>query len=145
MEVNIALDPVNDGATIININVEKKNEGALIIGTNGERKRASLAETVEILTKIQDMSSKIISKKKSFPRHSMRFLRKFWKKHTLARLRLHCSLSVITMWWSTIRRSSGMDKDTELSLIQMFLSLFRNTCVGMVSTSQEYSQLIHLH
>ena len=44
MEVNIALDPVNDGASIININVEKKDIGSLIIATNGERKIASLAE-----------------------------------------------------------------------------------------------------
>lgn len=46
MEVNIALDPVNDGASIININVEKKDIGSLIIATNVERKIASLAETI---------------------------------------------------------------------------------------------------
>ena len=56
VEVNIALDPVNDGASIINLNVEKKDIGALIIGTNGERKRASLAETVEILSKLEKVS-----------------------------------------------------------------------------------------
>ena len=56
VEVNITLDPVSDGASIINLNVERKDEGALIIGTNGDRKKASLAETVEILTKIQDIS-----------------------------------------------------------------------------------------
>ena len=44
MEVNIALDPVNDGASIININVEKKDIGSLIIATNGERKVASLLQ-----------------------------------------------------------------------------------------------------
>ena len=52
VEVNIALDPVNDGASIINIKLEKKDMGALIIGTNGERKRASIAETVEVLRKL---------------------------------------------------------------------------------------------
>ena len=56
VEVNIALDPVNDGASIINLNVEKKDLGSLIIGTNGDRKKASLAETVEILTKLQDIA-----------------------------------------------------------------------------------------
>lgn len=56
MEVNIALDPVNDGASIININVEKKDIGSLIIATNGERKVASLAETVEILSKLEKIS-----------------------------------------------------------------------------------------
>ncbi len=56
MEVNIALDPVNDGAYIININVEKKDIGSLIIATNGERKIASLAETVEILSKLEKVA-----------------------------------------------------------------------------------------
>ena len=56
MEVNIALDPVNDGASAINLNVEKKDIGSLIIATNGERKKATLAETVEILSKLEKVS-----------------------------------------------------------------------------------------
>ena len=55
VEVNISLDPVNDGASVINIKLKKKDVGSLIIATNGDRKKAGPAETFDILTKLQDV------------------------------------------------------------------------------------------
>ena len=38
VNIQIALDPINDGASFIPKETEVKNEGALIIATNGDHK-----------------------------------------------------------------------------------------------------------
>ena len=63
IEVNINLDPVNDGADIINKNVEVKDRGSLIIATNGERKKAGIDETADYLSRlIQNSYGEFIGK-----------------------------------------------------------------------------------
>ena len=49
IEVNINLDPVNDGVTITETEQEKNMEGALIISTDGNKRIALPAETLEVL------------------------------------------------------------------------------------------------
>ena len=44
VNVTINLDPVNDGAEIINAIFRRKDEGALIIATNGEKRIADVSE-----------------------------------------------------------------------------------------------------
>ena len=46
LNVTIELDPVNDGAEIINAIFRRKDEGALIIATNGDHSRPSLPRGV---------------------------------------------------------------------------------------------------
>ncbi|MBR4579740.1 MAG: hypothetical protein IKO32_00720 [Lachnospiraceae bacterium] len=49
IEVNIKLDPINDGAIINPNRIVRKVEGALVLATNGESKIISEDEAVEIL------------------------------------------------------------------------------------------------
>ena len=56
IEVKISLDPVNDGADIIDSDFEVKDRGSLIIATNGERKRAGIDETVDYLSRLMKNS-----------------------------------------------------------------------------------------
>ena len=49
MEVNISLDPVNDGASFINLNEETKKVGGLILATNGESKKIDIIEAIDLL------------------------------------------------------------------------------------------------
>ena len=57
LEVNIELDPVNDGASIINIKeVKEKRLRALIISTDGQRRIASFYEVGEIFSKLSGTS-----------------------------------------------------------------------------------------
>ncbi len=54
LEVNIALDPVHDGATVMNLkDVVIKEESALIIATNGQKRAANFAEAAELLTRLK--------------------------------------------------------------------------------------------
>ena len=63
IEVNINLDPVNDGADIINRKVEVKDRGSLIIATNGERKKVGIDETADYLSRlIQNSYGEFIGK-----------------------------------------------------------------------------------
>ena len=57
LEVNIELDPVNDGASIINIkDVKAKRGRALIIATDGQKRIASIFEIGEICSKLSGTS-----------------------------------------------------------------------------------------
>ena len=42
LDINISLDPVNDGAAFLSKKIIRKDEGSLVIATNGKSKRASL-------------------------------------------------------------------------------------------------------
>lgn len=54
LEVNIALDPVHDGATVMNLkDVVIKEESALIIATNGQKRAANFAEATELLNRLK--------------------------------------------------------------------------------------------
>lgn len=55
MEISIALDPVNDGAVLVETKIKRKDEGALIIATNGEKRIADVSETREILDKLNEV------------------------------------------------------------------------------------------
>lgn len=52
IEINIQLDPVEDGASWIPKDMKVKGEGALIIGTNGKNRIAEEDEALEILDRI---------------------------------------------------------------------------------------------
>ena len=52
IEINIQLDPVEDGAIVIPKLVVREDKGALIIGTNGEFRFAKEAEVYEILDRL---------------------------------------------------------------------------------------------
>lgn len=52
IEINIQLDPVEDGAIVIPKQVVREDKGALIIGTNGEYRFAKEAEAYEILDRL---------------------------------------------------------------------------------------------
>lgn len=52
IEINIQLDPVEDGAIVIPKQVVREDKGALIIGTNGEYRFAKEAEVYEILDRL---------------------------------------------------------------------------------------------
>ena len=52
IEVQINLDPVNDGAIINPDRLVKKEEGALVIGTNGKTKIITEDEAVDILDEL---------------------------------------------------------------------------------------------
>ncbi len=56
LEVNIDLDPVNDGASVINVNIKKEDEDALIIATDGKKKRIGPLETMDLLIKLRHIS-----------------------------------------------------------------------------------------
>ena len=49
MEVNISLDPVNDGASFIKLNEKAKDIGGLILATNGESRKIGFIETIDLL------------------------------------------------------------------------------------------------
>ena len=55
MEINIALDPINDGAVIKETRLKRKDEGALIIATNGESRIVDAYEAQEILDKLNEI------------------------------------------------------------------------------------------
>ena len=56
LEVNISLDPVNDGAAIINVkDIKVKEESALIIATNGQKRRADISETSKIMAELKEV------------------------------------------------------------------------------------------
>lgn len=52
IEINIQLDPVDDGAIVVSEQVKRKDKGALIIGTNGEYRFADEEEAYEILDRL---------------------------------------------------------------------------------------------
>ena len=52
LDINIDLDPVNDGAEIIETKIRKKYEGALIIATNGKSRIAGTDEAEEIISEL---------------------------------------------------------------------------------------------
>ena len=55
MEINIALDPINDGAVMKETRLKRKDEGALIIATNGESRIVDAYEAQEILDKLNEI------------------------------------------------------------------------------------------
>lgn len=55
INVTINLDPVNDGAEIINAIFRRKDEGALIIATNGDKRIADASETQSILDRLSNV------------------------------------------------------------------------------------------
>ena len=55
LEINIALDPINDGAVIKETRLKRKDEGALIIATNGEPRIVDAYEAQEILDKLNEI------------------------------------------------------------------------------------------
>ena len=52
IDINIQLDPVEDGASFIPDEVRRKDKGALIIGTNGEYRIAGEEEAYELLDRL---------------------------------------------------------------------------------------------
>ena len=56
VHIQIALDPINDGASFIPKETEVKNEGALIIATNGDHKIINEIEAAELLEKLSGYS-----------------------------------------------------------------------------------------
>lgn len=52
IEVQINLDPINDGATISPERIVKKEEGALIIGTNGKTRVITEDDAADILDEL---------------------------------------------------------------------------------------------
>ena len=57
IEINISLDPINDGAKFIPKETEVKSEGAIIIGTDANSKIISEAEALNLLEKLQGCST----------------------------------------------------------------------------------------
>jgi len=55
MEINIALDPINDGAVMKETRLKRKDEGALIIATNGESRIVDAYEAQDILDKLNEI------------------------------------------------------------------------------------------
>lgn len=55
LDINIALDPINDGAVIKETRLKRKDEGALIIATNGEFRIVDAYEAQEILDKLNEI------------------------------------------------------------------------------------------
>ena len=55
INVAIELDPVNDGAVITSVGLKRKDEGALIIATNGKKRIADVAETQDILDRLNNV------------------------------------------------------------------------------------------
>lgn len=55
MEINIALDPINDGAVMKETRLKRKDEGALIIATNGESRIVDAYEAQEILDQLNEI------------------------------------------------------------------------------------------
>ena len=56
IEVNIALDPVNDGAVFRNDKVMRKETGGLVIATNGETRIIGEEEAVRIMDALAENS-----------------------------------------------------------------------------------------
>ena len=54
IEVNISLDPVNDGVVCRRTDVRRKEKGALIIATSGEYRIADEDEAQELLDKLSE-------------------------------------------------------------------------------------------
>ena len=55
LEINIALDPVTDGASVVSLDEERESDmGALVIATNGEYRRIDPDETYDILNRMSD-------------------------------------------------------------------------------------------
>ncbi|MBP5607917.1 MAG: hypothetical protein J6X66_06580 [Lachnospiraceae bacterium] len=53
LEINIALDPVTDGASVIRVDEERESDaGALVIATNGEYRRIDPEEAYDILSRM---------------------------------------------------------------------------------------------
>lgn len=52
LEINIKLDPINDGAVVKEIEDIRKDEGALVIGTNRESRRVTPEEADDIIEKL---------------------------------------------------------------------------------------------
>lgn len=52
LEIDIKLDPVNDGARLIENEAIHKDEGALVIATNGKYKKVMPEEADDILEKL---------------------------------------------------------------------------------------------
>ena len=55
LEINIALDPINDGAVMKETRLKRKDEGALIIATNGESRIVDAYEAQDILDKLNEI------------------------------------------------------------------------------------------
>ena len=55
MEINIRLDPVNDGAVLMESGVKKGKEGALVIGTNGVYRLIDYKEAESIIGDLSDI------------------------------------------------------------------------------------------
>ena len=55
IKVAIELDPVNDGAVITSVGLKRKDEGGRIIATNGEKRIADVAETQDVLDRMNNV------------------------------------------------------------------------------------------
>ena len=55
MEINIALDPINDGAVMKETRLKRKDEGALIIATNRDSRIVDAYEAQDILDKLNEI------------------------------------------------------------------------------------------
>ncbi len=66
IEINISLDPINDGASFIPKETEVKNEGALIIGTNGDSKIIGEDDAIALLNKLSGNSTSEFMGKTSY-------------------------------------------------------------------------------
>ncbi len=56
LDINIALDPMNDGAAFLTKKIIRKDEGSLVIATNGESKILDCDDTAEMLDRLSEVS-----------------------------------------------------------------------------------------
>ena len=56
LDINISLDPVNDGAAFLSKKIIRKDEGSLVIATNGKSKILDCDDTAEILDRLSEVS-----------------------------------------------------------------------------------------
>ena len=55
-DINIALDPVNDGAAFLTKKIIRKDEGSLVIATNGESSILDCDDTSDVLDRLSEVS-----------------------------------------------------------------------------------------
>ncbi len=83
LEIDIKLDPVNDGARLLETEAIHKDEGALVIATNGKFKKVTPEEADDILEKLSGYTESefmggspyivIVNKDKTFSYHGGRY------------------------------------------------------------------------
>ena len=83
LEIDIKLDPVNDGARLLETDTIHNDEGALVIATNGKYRKVTVEEADDILEKLSGYTESefmgnspyiaIVNKDKTFSYHGGRY------------------------------------------------------------------------